>query len=277
MVDGDLAWSRIEQWSWTAAVVVLVASAVLGLPRLKERRSRTLAIAAGAVLAWGPTSSAILAAASGISSSFVEVVGRGVSLFGLIAVVVAVDAVALRFQRAERLRLLLADSGVIVGSIIVVAVTVLAEIVDDPVRPERWTVPAAVLMLSLGGATLWRSGQRGSWSTLGPGVVLLLLPSLVLSPVQGGTIRIVALTVVATVIVVLGAVGRLQAPLAVGGLVLAAHGIAQLGPGFVALAETTPRWVVLSLAGAALLGLGVSYERRLAQMRKLRLAFTALR
>jgi hypothetical protein len=277
LVRGDLGWDRIELWSWSAVAIVLVAAAVLRLPRMTERTSRAFTSATGIAMLWVPTELAIMIAGIDGRSGTGGIVWRGGIVIALALGVAVLDVLALRFRTAERLRLRSARAGIIVQAFGAVALTVLFEVLHEPDSPEWWTVPAAMILLLFGGAAMRRSERSVSWPSLGPGTALLLLPSLLVVLDRGGTVRIVALTVIATVVVVVGALARLQAPFSIGGLVLAVHAIVQLGPEFAIWAGTVPRWVVLSLAGAVLLGLGITYEHRLAQAKTLRLRFQQMR
>jgi drug/metabolite transporter (DMT)-like permease len=62
-----------------------------------------------------------------------------------------------------------------------------------------------------------------------------------------------------------------------GGVVLAVHAIAQLGPWVVRTLAGQPRWLTLAIVGALLLGLGATYERRLRELRSARMQLNSLR
>jgi hypothetical protein len=139
---------------------------------------------------------------------------------------------------------------------------------------ELITVPAAVGLIALGARALRHHPQARTWPTLGPGLALLTMPSL-LHDFFGGTDlwRIVALGVVAVGMVVVGAVWRLQAPLILGSVVLLAHGIAQLWPWISSAYVYVPWWLWLGIGGALLIYLAARYE---SSMRALRTSFTAV-
>lgn len=81
----------------------------------------------------------------------------------------------------------------------------------------------------------------------------------------------------ALVVTLLGARRRLQAPLLLGGAVLAAVAVHELAPYVVQVAGALPRWVPPALAGLLLLAVGATYERRLRDARRLRAAIGRLR
>jgi hypothetical protein len=135
--------------------------------------------------------------------------------------------------------------------------------------PEPYVVPLAVVALGLG--VLRRRADRGvsSWTAYGPALSLGLLPSLVASLDDSSARRPLLLAVAATAVVVVGAVRRLQAPLVVGGVVLAADAVRQLGA-YVAL---LPRWVVIAALGLILLVLGTTFEQRRRDVQRIQQSF----
>jgi trimeric autotransporter adhesin len=78
-------------------------------------------------------------------------------------------------------------------------------------------------------------------------------------------------------VVLAGARLRLQAPLVLGAVVLAAHAVVHLAPYVAALYAQAGLWVTLACVGAVLLTVGAQYERRLNQVRSVGLRLAALR
>jgi len=118
-----------------------------------------------------------------------------------------------------------------------------------------------------------------SWVAYGPGLTVTALPSLAAltgSPAGEGALRALLLGAAAVATVLLGARGRLQAPLAVGAAVLGVLAMHELGPALVGVTAELPRWLPLAAGGALLLAVGSTYERRLADLRRARDAFTRL-
>lgn len=145
-------------------------------------------------------------------------------------------------------------------------------------RPlELLTVPLAAVLLALGVLHLRGAATSRSWPALGPGLVLLLLPSLLLASGGGSAWRVVGLAAVATAVVVAGVRLRWQAPLVLGSAVLCAHALVQAWPALATLYEAVPRWVSIGMAGALLLALGARYERRLDDVRSVQGRVTAMR
>ncbi len=123
---------------------------------------------------------------------------------------------------------------------------------------EAYSLPASALAFAIG---WWSTRDRtpfSSWVTVGSGLLVALVPSVVMSVRDAEIARLVLIVVVAGGLVVAGAVRKLQAPLAVGGLSLVVVGVDQLWP----VASQAPRWIVFGLVGAGLLFLGATFERR---------------
>ncbi|MDY0908163.1 SCO7613 C-terminal domain-containing membrane protein [Microbacterium sp. CFBP9034] len=142
------------------------------------------------------------------------------------------------------------------------------------VRPvELVTVPAALGLLWIGVERLRATPSSRTWPTVGPGLLLLTLPSLLYDLGPSELWRVVGLGVVAIALVVIGAVWRLQAPLLLGSAVLLVHAAAQLWPWISAAYVAVPWWLWLGIGGALLIFIAARYEKR---MRALRAAFTAV-
>lgn len=130
--------------------------------------------------------------------------------------------------------------------------------------PEAYTVPAAALLLGVGLVRLGRDHTASSRLSLTPGLSLLTVPSLlwVLATDQV-SLRALLLGLGCLALVLGGARLRWSAPLTVGAAVGAMLALAELAP-YVA---RTPQWVVLGTAGALLTVVGVTWERRVADLR----------
>jgi hypothetical protein len=142
--------------------------------------------------------------------------------------------------------------------------------------PEVYTWPTAVVVTALSMAAA-RSGDRGaphfgSWAIYGPGIALALLPSSVLAITHGGVVRPACMAAVALTIVLAGARWRLRSPIVLGGTTLVALGLNAAFP----YVSEGPRWLTLAIAGAFLLWLGATIERRTAGVRSLRSRYQRL-
>ncbi|MGN6332583.1 MAG: SCO7613 C-terminal domain-containing membrane protein [Motilibacteraceae bacterium] len=142
--------------------------------------------------------------------------------------------------------------------------------------PEAYTVPAAVLLLAAGELGRRHAPGTGSWRSYGPGLALGLVPSLLAAVGVGGGWRLLLLGAAALVVLLLGARGRLQAPVVLGGGVLAVLAVDLVFPYVVAGFALSP-WIPLGLAGALLLFVGATYERRRRDLQRAVHALSALR
>jgi hypothetical protein len=135
---------------------------------------------------------------------------------------------------------------------------------------EWFTVPPAIVMVAVG-VLAWR--DQPSWIFLGPGLLIGLVPSALIADGNSSWIRLTLVVAAALAVIVLGAHLGLQAPFVIGAAVLAKIGIWQ----FLEVAPLIPRWITLGAAGAVLLAVGATYERRLAQAKLAARWLSALR
>jgi hypothetical protein len=142
---------------------------------------------------------------------------------------------------------------------------------------EAWTAPASLVVVAAGLHLLIRRSTLGSlWPTV-PGLALLLAPS-VLAVLDGQPLwRVVWVSVAAAAVLVAGVVRRLRGPVLIGAAALTVHAVAQLGPWVVRTAADMPRWLSLAVVGVLVLGLGTTYERRLRELKAVRLSLSGLR
>jgi hypothetical protein len=163
----------------------------------------------------------------------------------------------------------------------------------DAGPPEVWTLPLAVLLLIQGQVRFEKftrtaarpGGVAASWAAYGPGLVVLLLPSLYLnvlsavssSSAEGSILRQSGLILLAAAVLVVGARHRLQAPVLLGAGVLIVQAGVVLSPWIAELAGAVPLWGWLAAVGLALIVLGARYEARVRQLRMVRLRLGALR
>ncbi|MEF3403946.1 SCO7613 C-terminal domain-containing membrane protein [Agromyces sp. CCNWLW203] len=139
------------------------------------------------------------------------------------------------------------------------------------------TASLGVALIGAGWFRMRRSPEVGSWPALGPGLAVLLVPPLFADFTDPQLWRIVTLGVVAVVVLVIGAVRRLQAPLLLGGAVLLVHALVQLWPWITDLYEAVWWWLWLGIAGVLLVVLAATYERQLRLARGTIRSIAALR
>ncbi|MFF6917381.1 SCO7613 C-terminal domain-containing membrane protein [Streptomyces sp. NPDC012466] len=247
-----------------------------------------LASASGAAADWPPAriallvlvvpaAAALLAPRLGASRATVpvEAVGAALGLF----------AVALAVTDPPMLALVLALCGVIAAGTALraerrpvgyaaTALFVLAAWVRlavwDVGTPEAYTLPVTVPALLVGALRRRRDPQTSSWTAYGPGLAATLLPSLVAAWADPHWTRPLLLGVAALLVTLLGARHHLQAPLALGGSVLALVTLHELAPYVVQVTGALPRWAPPALAGLLLLALGATYEQRIRDVRRVR-------
>jgi len=138
--------------------------------------------------------------------------------------------------------------------------------------PEPYVLPLAAVALVLGHLRRRSAPATRSWQAYGPGLSVLLLPSLLASFDDDGLTRSLLVGAAALAVLLVGARERLQAPLAIGALVLALDALQLLGP----VAAAMPRFVSIGAAGTLLLVVGATYERRLREVSRLRASYASL-
>ena len=130
--------------------------------------------------------------------------------------------------------------------------------------PEAYTMPPALVLVGVALYRLWRDPASPT-ALLVPGLVLATTPSLlrllVTDPVS---LRALLLGAACLGLVLTGAAMRWSAPLLVGAAVGAALTLLELAPYVV----QTPQWVVIGLAGTALTVVGITWERRVVELRR---------
>jgi hypothetical protein len=135
--------------------------------------------------------------------------------------------------------------------------------------PEPYVLPLAAMTLVLGYLRRQAHPSMGSLEAYAGGLALGLLPSLLVSLDDASPFRALMVLLAGAVVVLVGGHQRLRAPLVIGGGVLAIEAVHLLAP----YAAALPRWLVLAAAGAALVGVGATYEQRLRDVHRLRERF----
>ncbi|MGW5908809.1 SCO7613 C-terminal domain-containing membrane protein [Streptomyces bacillaris] len=198
----------------------------------------------------------------------------------------ALVAIGLAAPRAPFLALVLALCGVLaagaavrperrpvagyLAAVLFVTATWVRLAASEVSAPEAYTLPVTVPALVIGALRRRKDPEASSWTAYGPGLAVTLLPSLAVAWGDPDWPRPLLLGAAALVITLLGAKYRLQAPLLLGGAVLALVTLHELAPYVVQVAGALPRWLPPALAGLLLLAVGATYEQRLRDARKLK-------
>ncbi|MFI6123432.1 SCO7613 C-terminal domain-containing membrane protein [Streptomyces sp. NPDC051064] len=143
--------------------------------------------------------------------------------------------------------------------------------------PEAYTLPVSVVAFAVGYLRGRTDPAVSSWVAYGPALSTTMVPSLVVAWTDTGWPRPLLLGAAALVATLVGARLRLQAPLVLGGSVLALVGLHELAPHVVQVLDALPRWAPPALAGLLLLAVGATYEQRLRDARRVRQSLGRMR
>ncbi|HSV40151.1 MAG TPA: hypothetical protein VLI04_15435 [Nocardioidaceae bacterium] len=133
-------------------------------------------------------------------------------------------------------------------------------------EPEPYTLPSALALLVVGLMHLRRNPAAQTTPALGAGLSLALVPSLLWVLAEPGTQRSALLGLACLALVVAGVQSRWTAPLAFGAAVGAAVVLRHAAP---YLADSDiPRWVLIGFAGVLLVAMGVTWEQRVNEARR---------
>lgn len=142
-------------------------------------------------------------------------------------------------------------------------------------RVEGYSLPLGLALLAAGviamrpgnveghrSVTSWPVGFRGSWRLLTPGVVVTLLPSMLATGTDPQTWRAILVLGLALASILIGSLRRLGAPFVLGLIVLPIENIVVFAVQLGRSIGATPWWITLATAGAVLLVIAVTSERR---------------
>jgi hypothetical protein len=252
-------------WAALAAVVVL-GLLVLAAPYAPDRWWRAAHPGtARAGLEVGAALAALVASVVGLSFAPVSETASWTAVY-LTALGVAVTIVSL--LRSDRRSL-----GWVGGVLLAAASWV--RLADLGVHaPEAYTLPSAAALLVVGLARLRRDPGSSTTRALAPGISLAVVPSLLWVLVEPTGPRALLLGLGCLVLVLLGARLGWTAPLVVGA-VAGSLLVLRLAAPYVA--DAVPRWVLIGAAGALLLAVGATWERRLGEARQVATYVRALR
>ena len=138
---------------------------------------------------------------------------------------------------------------------------------------ETYSIPMALALLAAGIIAMrssslpasfnsWPIGFAGSWRLLAPGVIVLFLASVLSTGTNPATWRAVLVIGMALLAIILGSRLRLAAPFIIGLIVLPIENIVIFAVQAGGHIEASTWWITLASAGAVLLGIAVTSERR---------------
>jgi hypothetical protein len=149
----------------------------------------------------------------------------------------------------------------------------LLRVIEEVQAPELYTLPAAVLLLAVGAWRLRNNPEASSFTMLGSGLTLVLLPSLLLALDEPVSVRGALIAAAGVLTLAFGVQQRLAAPFVFGAVTTGILALRHLEP----VADAVPRWLVLGGVGLALLLVGITWEARRRNLEDARSYLTALR
>lgn len=250
---GLVEWGQVMDADLTARVLALAVYAalvaVLALPATRHLATRVSLEASAATLA-------ILAASTSPDERTAAMV---LTIAGTAVCLIAVTT---------RDRALLGWAGAaVLGAATVVRVAA------DVRAPELYTLPAAVLLVAAGVWQLRQDPRGSSFTMLGSGLTLALLPSLLLALEEPVSLRGALIGAAAVLVLAAGVQQRLAAPFVLGAVTTGVLAVRHLEP----IAGAVPRWVSLGGVGLVLLVVGVTWEARRRDLETAQRYLTALR
>ena len=141
---------------------------------------------------------------------------------------------------------------------------------DNPATlgAEVYTLPAAALLLGAGVTRLLREPETGTWTVLGSGLTLALVPSLLIALPEPNSLRAFLVGTGAAIALVVGMERRWQAPFLAGAAVLTVLALRFLLPlAQQILANPLGAWMLFGSLGAACLAAGILWEQSLRNLR----------
>ena len=264
-----------------AAVLTVVALAFRGDPGGWQNELVAAALLLGGLLwlqrtqtprAFGTAAIALSPVLLAVSVS-IAMVSRDVELWRFLAVLVVISALS-AVATLPRLRVPLVRWAALASAVLVAAVGITTGVADPF---ELATAPLAAALLVGGALRMAADPAARSWPSLGAGVLLLLVPSLLADLGSTELWRVLALGVVALAVFGVGLALKLSAPTLVGAVVLVIHGLAQLWPWISGLYGAVPWWLWAGIGGVVLIFFAATYEKRIRDLRSVARSISSLR
>lgn len=159
------------------------------------------------------------------------------------------------------------------GGAAVLGIATLVRLDADVAAPELYTLPAAALLVAAGGWRLHQDRETSSFTFLGSGLTLALLPSLLLALEEPASLRGALIGAAGVLVLAVGVQQRLSAPFVLGAGTTSLLALRHLQP----VAEAVPRWMSLGGVGLLLLVVGVTWEARRRDVEQAQRYLTELR
>jgi len=243
---------------WIAVAVLLVlAAVVLGGPYLDDR-----------VRVAGPATYARLGVEAGalVSAGVVSIAGADLAAATSTPTWAAVY-LTLAGAAAAAMALLRPDRRVVgwLGGLLLVLAS-WVRLADLGVEtPEAYTLPSAVALLAVGLVHLRTNPGSSTMAALTPGLALALVPSLLWVLADPIALRSVLLGVACLALVLGGVRLRWSAPVVHGAWVGTLLVLRLATP----VADAVPRWALIGAAGVLLVAMGITWEQRVRDGRRL--------
>ena len=244
------------QWTAVAALLVL-AALVLGGPYVDAR----IRVSGPASYARVGTEVTALVGAGVVSLAAVDLAGSSsqATWAAVYLTLMGAAASAMALLRPDR-RLV----GWVGGFLLAVASWVrLRDLGVD--TPEAYTLPSAVALLVVGYVHLRRDPRAGTMTSLTPGLALGLVPSLLWVLADPIAIRSLLLGVACLVLVLAGVRLHWSAPVVLGAVV----GTILVVRLAIPVVEPVPRWALIGAAGILLVTVGITWEKRVRDARRI--------
>ena len=139
--------------------------------------------------------------------------------------------------------------------------------------PELYTLPAAALLIAVGAWRLRAEPEASSFTMLGSGLTLALLPSLLLALDEPVSLRGALIGAAGVLVLAAGVQQRLAAPFVLGAVTTGILALRHLEP----VADAVPRWISWAASGWPCSLVGITWEARRRNLETARRYLTALR
>ena len=249
--------ATLDAWLAVGLLVLLLGAVGQSLPREAEESPRRAHIAE--LLALVALSTGLLFELFGLAD---DTLARAL---GAVIVFAAVHVLAVTIDTAPFTR------RVAWVALAFAAVTATSALMMNAFEQVEYaSLPVALALLGGGAIHLARHAEARSWPHLGPGMLVLMVPSLLATLDDRPLWRAIGLAVVGITIIVIGLVRRLQAPFLVASIVTIVHVVATFSPQLRELYELNSWlvWIVVgTIGGTLLVVLAARFEKSLSTAR----------